>query len=659
MHTLDKFKLSFFFIIVSLFTLPLGVFAQWNNDPLANKVLASDTKNPINITTVSDQNGGGFVFWEDKVDSSTSNLYFQHFTADGTTDFPSYGKPVSQSSSHKTAPISATSTPLSAVIIYKDFGGDKNGELYAQRVSSKGELLWTNYGIKLTDHEGESQYPYVTSDNMGNVFVTYIYRDFSTPANYKVYVQKIKPSGETAFTSNGMLVAQSARIKSNPKIAGDNKGGMFVFWVESVEGKARLYVQHIDANGKNTWSNKTVQISRAHENILNYSVLSVAGNSAYVNWEVKNGTKDIYQQLISIDGKFLWTKEGEKLTNQYGSQTSPQEIYTPSGIIVSWINEISNDKDIFMQKFNLSGKPQWSKDGIAVIRFRGNQMSQRMIADQNSGAIIAWLDMRVKAQKGNIFAQRISNDGRRLWDSTGIEIASNLNSEKSYLSLLPNKINGAVAIFKENRAKQSNIYGQRILGNGKFNFDILGFRAVLDNGTVRASWETINESGNKGFYVERVISDSNWQQVKFIPGKNNKGANNYEFSEVKPAKGTIFYRLSQIDEDGNQQRSNIVKLDDFSNRNTDNFALDQNFPNPFSDSTTIKYILPERCKVTLGIYNDRLEAVSIPVDEVQEKGEYSVSFNTLSSRVKLKNGVYFYRLKAGDFVSVKKMVVTK
>ncbi|MGE5683455.1 MAG: hypothetical protein ACM34K_21555, partial [Bacillota bacterium] len=330
-----------------------------------------------------------------------------------------------------------------------------------------------------------------------------------------------------------------------------------------------------------------------------------------------------------------------------------------SDIILCWINDIFNDKDIYMQKFNLQGKPQWAKDGSAVIRFRGNQISPRVIPDRNSGAIVAWLDMRVKSQQGNIFAQRMTKDGRRMWDSSGVEIAVNINSEKSYLSLLPNKINGAVAVFKENRLKQSNIYGQRILGNGQFNFDILGFKAIVDNGMVKATWQTVNESGNKGFYVERIVSDTNWKQIKFIAGRNSKGANSYEFTEALPAQNsTVFYRLRQEDVDGNIQRSNIVKVDEV-NRNANNFALDQNFPNPFSDSTVIKYYIPERCKVTLEIYNDRIETVSIPVDEYQERGEYSVPFSTITKNGRLKSGVYFYRMKAGDFVQVKKMVIVK
>lgn len=322
-----KFLSAVCLTMFCLFSLFSSSHAQWNNNPLANKLLVTGTKNPINITTAPDQLGGGFVFWEDKVDSLSTNVFFQHFNSDGSIDFRADGKPVSISSSLKNSSISCASSPMSAVVVFKDFGGDKNGELYAQRVSSKGDLLWSQYGVKLTHLEGEALYPSLTSDNEGNVFVTFIYRDYSTPANYNLYAQIIKPSGETVFNQNGLLVAQSTRIKSHPRIAADNLGGMFVFWVESLEGKAKLFVQHFDSKGRNTWANKTSLVSTGNDNVLGYSILSVSDNSVYVNWEAKKLSKDIFQQLISIDGKFLWPKDGEKVTNQYGNQTSPQAVF--------------------------------------------------------------------------------------------------------------------------------------------------------------------------------------------------------------------------------------------------------------------------------------------------------------------------------------------
>ncbi|MFA6456836.1 MAG: T9SS type A sorting domain-containing protein [Bacteroidota bacterium] len=85
------------------------------------------------------------------------------------------------------------------------------------------------------------------------------------------------------------------------------------------------------------------------------------------------------------------------------------------------------------------------------------------------------------------------------------------------------------------------------------------------------------------------------------------------------------------------------------------FALDQNYPNPFNPSTTIKYSIPAESRVTLTIFNLLGQEVATVVNENLKAGKYSATFD--ASR--LATGVYIYRLEAGSFTSVKKMMLLK
>ena len=85
------------------------------------------------------------------------------------------------------------------------------------------------------------------------------------------------------------------------------------------------------------------------------------------------------------------------------------------------------------------------------------------------------------------------------------------------------------------------------------------------------------------------------------------------------------------------------------------FALHQNYPNPFNPSTTISYDLPVRAKVKLVIYNLLGQEVATLVNGEQEPGRYNVKFDASG----LPSGIYFYRLDAGKFVDVKKMILVK
>jgi len=85
------------------------------------------------------------------------------------------------------------------------------------------------------------------------------------------------------------------------------------------------------------------------------------------------------------------------------------------------------------------------------------------------------------------------------------------------------------------------------------------------------------------------------------------------------------------------------------------YSLEQNYPNPFNPSTTISYSIPEESLVSLKIYDVMGREVVELVSGRQTAGSYKVEFDASS----LASGTYFYKLTAGDFISVKKMVLLK
>jgi hypothetical protein len=89
------------------------------------------------------------------------------------------------------------------------------------------------------------------------------------------------------------------------------------------------------------------------------------------------------------------------------------------------------------------------------------------------------------------------------------------------------------------------------------------------------------------------------------------------------------------------------------------FALLQNYPNPFNPSTRIQYSLEKATQVSLKVYNLLGLEVATLVNGRQEAGSYTVPFSTSKGTPSLSNGVYFYRLEAGSFVSTKKLILMK
>ncbi|NWG28536.1 MAG: T9SS type A sorting domain-containing protein [Ignavibacteriaceae bacterium] len=85
------------------------------------------------------------------------------------------------------------------------------------------------------------------------------------------------------------------------------------------------------------------------------------------------------------------------------------------------------------------------------------------------------------------------------------------------------------------------------------------------------------------------------------------------------------------------------------------FLLYQNYPNPFNPSTKISWQSPVGSEQTLKIYDILGNEVSTLVNEFMEAGNYEIEFNAST----LPSGVYFYQLRAGDYLQTRKMLLLK
>jgi len=87
----------------------------------------------------------------------------------------------------------------------------------------------------------------------------------------------------------------------------------------------------------------------------------------------------------------------------------------------------------------------------------------------------------------------------------------------------------------------------------------------------------------------------------------------------------------------------------------DKYDLSQNYPNPFNPTTTINFNIPTKEFVVLKVYNVLGKEVATLVNETKNEGSYNVNFDASA----LSSGTYFYRLEAGDYTNVKKMILLK
>ncbi len=104
----------------------------------------------------------------------------------------------------------------------------------------------------------------------------------------------------------------------------------------------------------------------------------------------------------------------------------------------------------------------------------------------------------------------------------------------------------------------------------------------------------------------------------------------------------------------------IVGITDASNTLVSDYALSSNYPNPFNPVTTITYRLPEAQRVRIVVYNTLGQEVKTLLDEVKPAGVYRLQWDGRDSAGNpVSSGLYFYRMTAGNFHSVHKMLLVR
>jgi len=187
--------------------------------------------------------------------------------------------------------------------------------------------------------------------------------------------------------------------------------------------------------------------------------------------------------------------------------------------------------------------------------------------------------------------------------------------------------------------------------------ELASFTAEAYPGRVVLNWTTATETNNHGFAIERNTNGS-WEKIGYVNGNGTSTiSHSYSFVDDLSSTGKIYYRLHQIDLDGTGSYSKVVEVD---LSTPAEYALNQNFPNPFNPSTVIKFALKVDSKVSLKVFNALGQEVMTLLSDSRAAGNHEVSFNAAG----LNSGVYFYTIEASGadgskFASTRKMMLLK
>lgn len=192
-----------------------------------------------------------------------------------------------------------------------------------------------------------------------------------------------------------------------------------------------------------------------------------------------------------------------------------------------------------------------------------------------------------------------------------------------------------------------------VVSTAPLRIELLAFNARLTGDTVRMSWETFDETRVDMYEVEKRTESGRYRVYRKIePLRTVERHQEYLVTDDWSGRNVVYYRLRKVTSDGTVLFSDEVPI---GLEAILNFGLEDNVPNPFTDSTEVRYTLTKRTRVELIVYDMSGREVAELVHERQAPGEYSVRFDATD----LPGGMYFYKMKTDAGSLTKKMYLAR
>jgi hypothetical protein len=183
--------------------------------------------------------------------------------------------------------------------------------------------------------------------------------------------------------------------------------------------------------------------------------------------------------------------------------------------------------------------------------------------------------------------------------------------------------------------------------------EITLFSGNYANGAVHLEWTTATETNNYGFEVQKRYDNTSYEKIGFVPGNGTTiNGMQYSYEDNGLLAGRVYYRLKQLDFNGDFEYSNEIMVEVI---NLTDYQLFQNYPNPFNPSTSIKYSVPAQSKIKISLYDIIGNEVSTLFEGVQESGVHDINLTADN----LPSGVYFVSMTAENFSKAIKITLMK
>lgn len=459
------------------------------------------------------------------------------------------------------------------IIAWRDMRGGDTGDIYAQHIMGNGrrDPDWPEAGLQIVAVPGAQINHTADVDGSGGMIIGW--KDGRLVANSDIWAQRITSGGDLLWgEGQGIPICNNEANQQSPKLCPDGRGGAFFSWTDERNSGASgndIYVQRVNADGELLWgdANEGSALCTAEEEQIGNRIVISEQGTAIVLWEDERNAGDqydLYAQRINGEDQLntTWTDQGAPVVIAPAHQTQSR-VYPDGqgGAYFVWEDERFGghpEVDIWAQRLNANGQRLWGETGVVVCGMENQDDVENSLGNQNSplirrtadgGCVIAWEDQRIGSK--HLYAQRLEPNSDVVWERNGIMFAGGL-SGNAINPLIFTKYDGAgtfCLVWEDGRfmGRGPRPYIQFGRNNGDDFTTLLpehGFPVISeemrgggisftaassDDGGIMVAWQDQRPDQAWSVYAQKIVLEQN--QPRLLWSAEDNGVRCAEFDD--------------------------------------------------------------------------------------------------------------------------------
>jgi len=327
--------------------------------------------------------------------------------------------------------------------------------------------------------------PEITTDGSGGAIII-------SSAGKGARAQRVDSQGNCLWGSEGRQIYSYSKHPIGPLAAGDDNGGAVLAWTDEKTTSEDIpqwgvYAQRLNSQGNATWPEGGISVTagpfdgnHGQVEMINESLIDLindGSSGAILLWyneiQTDNSWKTtVHAQRVSADGDCLWGEQGIQICD-----TSPDPRWAKlisdgsSGAIVVWEDNRGPDTDIYAQRISSDGRLLWPDRGIPVANASNAQLSPQIISDSMGNFILVWVQSpgtSYHVGDTDIYAQKMNSNGESLWvDGKGAPVCTAAGSQE-HPQVVRDSSGGCIVVWHDTRNRPNgDVYAQRLNSEGE------------------------------------------------------------------------------------------------------------------------------------------------------------------------------------------------